>query len=89
MNVIKRLGAQLFVLQQSNTNSVHLEVKEKISITKRICHTNIRYFYVTNNILFGDVVVVYHPSKKTKPFNDTPFRIFCKSIMGLDDIAID
>ena len=66
----------------------------KGSSTKQTRHINIRYFYVTDKVRSGDVVVVCHPTKEmvadylTKPFNRTPFRTHQNTIMGLDKISI-
>ena len=61
----------------------------KRSSTKQTGHFNIRYFYVTDKVKSGDVVIVYHPTKEmvsdylTKPLNGTPFKSHCNTIMGL------
>ena len=61
------------------------------SSTKRTRHLNIRYFYVTDKVRFGDVVIVYHSTKKlvgdflTKPLNGTPFKNHRNTIMGVND----
>ena len=63
-SIIKKLGSQPSVLQQDNTSSINLEAKRKRSSMKRTQHINIRYFYITDKIKSGDVVVVYHPTQK-------------------------
>ena len=79
------------MLQQDNTSSIQLEVNGKKSSTKQIRHINIRYFYVTDKVKSGDVVIVYHPTKEmvsdylTKPLNGTPFKFHCNTIMGLTE----
>ena len=89
--VIKKLRAQPSVLQQDNTSSIRMEANGKRSSTKRTRHLNIRYFYVTNKVRSGDVVIVYHPTQKlvgdflTKPLNGTPFKNHRNTIMGLTD----
>ena len=62
-STIKKLGAQPSMIQQDNTSSIRLEVNGKRYSTKRIRHINIRYFYVTDKVRSGDVVVVYHLTK--------------------------
>ena len=90
-SVIKKLGAQPSVLQQDNTSSIRMEANGKRSSTKRTRHLNIRYFYVTDKVRSGDVVIVYHPTQKlvgdflTKPLNGTPFKNHRNTIMGITD----
>ena len=56
--------------------------------------SNIKYFYVTDKVRFGDVVVVYHPTKEmvadslTNPLTGTLFRTYWNTITGLDKISI-
>ena len=67
------------------------EVPKNMQLRKRTRHINIRYFYVTNKVRFGDVVIVYHPTGKlvgdylTKPLNGTPFKNHRNTIMGITD----
>ena len=63
-SIIKKLGSQPSVLQQNNTSSIRLEANGKRSSTKKTRNINIRYFYITNKIKPGDIVVVYHPTGK-------------------------
>ena len=94
-SIIKKLGSQPSVLQQDNTSSIKLEANRKRSSTKRTRHINIQYFYITDKIKSGDVVVVYHPTQKmvgdflTKPLNGSPFKKHRNAIMGLDEEAIE
>ena len=82
------------MLQQDNTSSIRLEVNGKKSSTKQTRFINIRYFYVTDKVRSGDVVVVYHPRKEmvadylTKPLNGTPFRSHRNTTMGLDKMSV-
>ena len=93
-SIIKKLGAQPSVLQQTNTSSIYLEVNSKKSSTKQIGHINIRYFYVTDKVRSRDVVVLYHATEEmvvdflTKLLNGTPFRTHWNNIMGLYKISI-
>ena len=90
-SIIRKLWAKPSVLQQDNNSSICLEANGKRSSTKRTWHINIRYFYVTNKIKSGDVVIVYHPTGKlvrdylTKPLNGTPFKNHRTTIMGVDN----
>ena len=61
-SIIKKLGAKSSVLQQDNTRSVCLEMNGKRTSIKRMRQINIRYFYVTNKVRPGDMVIVYHPT---------------------------
>ena len=60
----------------------------------RTRHVNIGYFYITDKIKSGDVVIVYHPTGKmvgdflTKPLNGTLFKNHRNMIMGLGDDTI-
>ena len=90
-SIVKKLGAKPSVLQQDNTSSIRLEVNGKQSSTKRTRHINIQYFYVTDKVKSGDVVIVYHPTKEmvsdylTKPLNGSPFKSHRNTIMGLTE----
>ena len=89
-SIVKKLGANPSVLQQDNTSSIRLESNGKRSSTKRTRRINIRFFYVTDKVKSGDVVIVYYPTDKlvgdylTKPLNGTPFKNHRNTIMGLD-----
>ena len=82
------------MLQQYKTRSVCLKVNSERSSTKRTGHINIRFLYVIDKDYYGNIVALYHPTKEmimdylTKPLNGTPFRTFCNSIMGLDELYI-
>ena len=88
-SIVKKLGAKPSVLQQDNTSSIQLKVNGKRSSTKQTRHINIRYFYVTDKVKSGDVVIVYHLTKEmvsdylTKPLNGTPFKSHRNTIMRL------
>ena len=79
------------MLQQDNTSSICLEANGKQSSTKRTRHLNIRYFYVTDKVRSGNVVIVYQPTQKlvgdylTKLLNGTPFKNHRNIIMGIND----
>ena len=83
------------MLQQDNTSSIKLEANGKRSSTKRTRHINIRYFYITDKIKLGDVVVVYHSTGKmvrdflTKSLNGSPFKNHRNAIMGLNENTIE
>ena len=46
------------IFEQNNTSSIQLEQNRKLSTTKRTCHINIRYFYVTDKVKNDDVSIV-------------------------------
>ena len=87
-SIIKKLGSQPSVLQQVNTSSIRLEANGKRPSKKRTRHINVRYFYITDKIKSGDVVVVCHPTGKlvgdflTKPINGSSFKNHRNAIMG-------
>ena len=78
--IIKKLGAKPSVIQQDNLSSIWLDTNGKISSTKRTRHINIRYFYITDKVRSGDMVIVYHLTGTlvedflTKPLNGTLFK---------------
>lgn len=90
-SIVKRLGAKPSVFQQDNTSSIRLEVNGKRSSSKRTLHINKRYFYVTDKVKSGGVLIVYHPTKEmvsnycTKPLNGNPFKFHRNTIMGLTE----
>ena len=50
------------VLFQDNTSSILLEKNGKSSSIKRTKHMNIRYFFITNRVIQGDVSLVWCPT---------------------------
>ena len=90
-SIIKNLGSQPSVLHKDNTSSIRLKAIGKKYSTKRTQNINIRYFYITDKIKSGDVLVVYHPTGKligdflTKPLNRSPFKNHRYAIMGVDE----
>ena len=54
-------------------------------------HINIQYFYVTDKVKSGDVVIAYHPTIEmvldylTKLLNGTPFKSHHNKIIGLTE----
>lgn len=65
-------------------------MNDKKSSTKGTRHINKRYFYVTNKVRSGDVVIVHHPMEAmvgyflTKPLNGTPFKSHRDTLIRLD-----
>ena len=75
---------------QDNQSAMLLEKNGKASSSRRTRHINIRYFFVTDRVAKGEVVIKYCPTKEmladffTKPLQGTPFRKFRDSIMNID-----
>ena len=74
-----------------------LEENRKMSSGKRIRHINIRYFFITDQIKNGNVVIHYCPTQNmvadfhTKPLQGKLFHKFRDQILGLapmDDVYI-
>ena len=73
------------VLLQDNQSAIHLETNGRASASKRSRHMNIRYFFVTNQVLKGLISIRYCPTDKmhTKPLQGRKYQKFCCQIMGL------
>ena len=75
---------------QDNQSAVLLEKNGKASSSRRTRHINIRYFFVTDRVSKGEMVIKYCPTKEmladffTKPLQGTPFRKFRDTIMNFD-----
>ena len=75
---------------QDNQSAMLLEKNGKASSSRRTRHINIRYFFVTDRVAKGEVVIKYCPTKEmladffTKPLQGTPFRKFRDTIMNSD-----
>ena len=75
---------------QDNQSAMVLEKNGKASSSRRTHHINIRYFFVTDRVVKGEVIIRYCPAKEmladffTKPLQGTPFRKFCDLIMNID-----
>ena len=50
------------VLLQDNQSAIHLETNGRASASKRSRHMNIRYFFVTNQVLKGLILIRYCPT---------------------------
>jgi hypothetical protein len=55
---IKEIGQKNIILQD-NTSTIQLENNGRRSSGKRTRHINIRYFYITDQIKEGNVLVTY------------------------------
>ena len=76
------------VLKQDNKSTIQLENNGKESSTKRTRAMNIRYFFLTDQIKQGNLVVEYCPTDKmigdymSKPVQGALFKKFRDQIMG-------
>ena len=75
---------------QDNQSAILLEKNGKASSSRRTRHINIRYFFVTDRVAKGEMIIKYCPTKEmladffTKPLQGTPFRKFRDTIMNFD-----
>jgi hypothetical protein len=76
------------VAHRDNTSSMKLEANGKSSSGKRTRHFNIKYFYVTDLVKRGEVILEYCPTDKmtgdymTKPLVGAKFTFFRNQIMN-------
>jgi hypothetical protein len=77
-------------IYQDNQSAMLLEKNGKASSGRRTRHINIRYFFVTDRVAKGEMIIRYCPTKEmladflTKPLQGTPFRQFRDTIMNID-----
>ena len=78
------------ILYQDNKSTILLENNGKKSSSKRTRAINIRYFFITDQVKKGNVMIEYLPTKEmvadyfTKPLQGQLFEKFRKRIMGHD-----
>ena len=76
------------ILLRDNQSSMKLEMNGKASSGKRTRHFNIKYFYITDLIARGEVMIKYCPTDlmiadyMTKPLTGAKFKKFRKLIMN-------
>jgi hypothetical protein len=82
--------------KQDNTSTIKLVSRNgRRSCVQRTRHINIRYFYITDKINDGTVVVSYCPTKEmvsdyfTKPLQGSLFRQHRNAIMGVTSSDYD
>ena len=84
-------------MNQDNQSVIKLEENGKISSGKRIRHINIQYYFITDQIKNGIIVIEYCPTENmiayfyTKPLQGKLFYKFRDQVLGLapmDDIHI-
>ncbi len=79
------------VLFQENKSTILLANNGKASSGKRTRALNIRYFYITNKVKQGNIIIQYCSTDKmtsdfmSKSLQGTKFDEFQKTIMGLDN----
>ena len=77
------------LLNEDNTSTMKLAKNGKRSSGKMTRHIKIRYFFVTDKIKKGEVVLVHCPTEEmiadyfTHPLQGKMFRYFCDLIMGI------
>ena len=88
LRVIKWYVVEKNILYQDNKSTILLEENGKRSSGKRTRALNVRYFFMTDQIERGNVVVEYCPTDDmiadfmSKPLQGTKFQKFSKDIMG-------
>ena len=91
---LKLLGTKNLA-KQDNTSTIKLARNGRRSCGQRTRHINIRYFYITDKINDGTVVVSYCPTKEmvsdyfTKPLQGSLFRQHRNAIMGITSADYD
>ena len=76
------------IIYQDNKSSILLETNGKASAGKRSRALNIRYFFVTDQVELGNVVIEHMPSDEmwadfmSKPLQGERFRTFRALIQG-------
>ena len=69
------------LIYQDNKSSILLEVNGRRSSSKRTKHIKNKYFFMTDKVAKGEVVIVHKSTKEmwadvlTKPKQGTPFRV--------------
>ena len=76
------------LVQQDNKSAILMEVNGKMSSSKRTKHIRIKYFFVTDRVAQGDIVIEHKPTGEmwidahTKPKQGTPFRTDRSHVMN-------
>ena len=87
-------GVKDLIIFQDNQSAVLLEKNGKASSSKRTCHINTRYFFVTDCIEAKEVSVQYCPTQEmvadffTKPLQGVLFQKFRNKIMNVDPATV-
>jgi hypothetical protein len=79
------------ILKQDNLSAILLETNGKGSSSKRMKHINVRYFFIKDRIVSGEITVKHCPTVEmlgdhfTKYVQGSQFRKFRAQIQGIDD----
>ena len=82
-------GIEKNMLYQDNKSAILLETNGRRSAGKRSRAINICYFFLTDQVEKGNVVIKYCPTDNmwgdfmTKPLQGVKFKNFCDEILGL------
>ena len=80
---------QAHIVLQDNESAIRLEKNGHKSMGQRSRHINIRYFFITDQVQKGNVLIEYCPTDEmdgdymSKPLEGKKFAKFRKSIMNL------
>ena len=82
------------ILFQDNMSAIKLEENGKMSSGKKTRHLNVRYYFITDQVSKGNVLVKYCPTNMliadfyTKPLQGKLFRIFQDIMLNIEDTTI-
>jgi hypothetical protein len=82
------------VFHQDNQSAIRMEKNGRASAGQKSRHINIRYFFIKDRILDGDMEVVYCPTELmladfyTKPLQGSLFKKFRSVILGYEHVNI-
>jgi hypothetical protein len=82
------------VFHQDNQSAIRMEKNGRASAGQKSRHINIRYFFIKDRILDGDMEVIYCPTELmladfyTKPLQGSLFKKFRSVILGYEHISI-
>ena len=83
------------LVYRDNTSAMKLEENGRSSTSKRTRHMDIKYFFITDLIRRGEIVVEYCPTDKmladymTKPLVGTKFMLFRNGVTGASPPSVD
>jgi hypothetical protein len=83
------------ILYQDNKSTIQLLKHGKASSSKRTRHLNIRYFFLTDQIEKGNLIVQYCPTGRmtgdymSKPVQGKLFQEFRREVMGMQPIVYE
>jgi hypothetical protein len=82
------------VFHQDNQSAIRMEKNGRASAGQKSRHINIRYFFIKDRILDGDMDVIYCPTELmladfyTKPLQGSLFKKFRSVILGYEHVSI-